>query len=410
MLTGEHPAAPPPLPLTPEVETREHRVEEIPPEAPVAREPPEPEPVEAPPPAPSAVEVSAEASWEAPPGEKDEGPPTLELPVPLGDLPVVPTASLPTPLLRSLRDRRAELLTLLREDPLGPEGYRRLGDYYEDVGDAARCALMRELHAALEGDPDASPLAPKLILSATDRAALRHPVLRGPEGELLALGGIALCRAHPAKGREAGTREEFRLDGGRGAGAAAEALMAAVRILGLPAPDPFLSEDNGPPFSLVFAAAAPKLLVGRLAVKKPLPEPELRFFAGRALFTQSPDLLALRTVRREELERAVPVLFKVVSGGRGLSPDAHAMREGISPRALPRLQTLFTEVGAQLPISRLAEAARHSANRAGLVVAGGVAPALAAMRAKRALKSEVVELLRFAASERYLELRTRRLG
>ena len=86
------------------------------------------------------------------------------------------------------------------------------------------------------------------------------------------------------------------------------------------------------------------------------------------------------------------------------------MKEGLAPRAVPRLQTLFAEQGANLPVAKLAESARHSANRAGLVVAGGIAPALAAMRAKRALKSEVIELLRFAASERYLELRTRRLG
>ena len=49
---------------------------------------------------------------------------------------------------------------------------------------------------------------------------------------------------------------------------------------------------DGPPFSLIHTTE-PKLLVGKLAVRKELPDAELRFFAGRALFTQNPDLLAL---------------------------------------------------------------------------------------------------------------------
>jgi hypothetical protein len=44
------------------------------------------------------------------------------------------------------------------------------------------------------------------------------------------------------------------------------------------------------------------------------------------------------------------------------------------------------------------------------VVCGGIAPALEALRAKKALPAETTELVRFAVSERYLELRTRRLS
>ncbi len=391
-------AHPPPVPSPPPVPE-----ESLPPRTPKsAREVrPRPPAVASPPP----VE-----DWDAPPGQLEDGPGTLELPVPVGEVGVPATPSHPTPLLGGLRDQRAKLLEAIRADPLAPGGYGRLARYYDDVGDAARGGLMMELCGALEGDPDAAPLAPKLILSATDRAALRHPALRGDEGELLALGGIALCRAFPARGREAGGREEFRLDSGRGAASAAEALVAAVRILGVRAPDLYLSEENGPPFSLVFTAQGPRVVVGRLAVKRALPEAELRFFAGRALFTQSPDLLALRTVRREQLERGLSVLGQVARGGRQLSAEGRAMREGLAPKALPRIKDLWAALGGKLSLVRLGEAARHSANRAGLVVAGGIAPALNAMRAKKALKSEVVELLRFAASERYLELRTRRLG
>jgi hypothetical protein len=56
----------------------------------------------------------------------------------------------------------------------------------------------------------------------------------------------------------------------------------------------------------------------------------------------------------------------------------------------------------------MADAARDSSNRAGLIACGTVGPALAALRMKRALEREVVELVRFAASERYFQLRTTR--
>ena len=69
----------------------------------------------------------------------------------------------------------------------------------------------------------------------------------------MALVGIAMCRLHPARGRDAGTKDELRLDAGKGARASAEALLAAVRILGLRAPDVYIAED-GPPFSLVYAS------------------------------------------------------------------------------------------------------------------------------------------------------------
>ena len=63
-----------------------------------------------------------------------------------------------------------------------------------------------------------------------------------------------------------------------------------------------------------------------------------------------------------------------------------------------------------LELGPLTEGARHSANRAGLVVCGGVAPAVEALRAKKALTSEMIELIRFAASDAYLEMRGRTLG
>jgi hypothetical protein len=249
------------------------------------------------------------------------------------------------------------------------------------------------------------PRAPKLILSATDRAGLKHPTLRGPTGELLGLAGAALCRLYPAGGAQ---RDELRLDSGKGSKAAADALLAAVRILGLRAPDVFVSEDNGPPFSLIHTTE-PKLLVGKLAVRKQLPDAELRFFAGRALFTQNPDLLALRSLRKEQLAHGLQVLGQALNG-RGVNVEARVVRDAIPHRVMDRLKELYAKNASRIEVQKLQEGARHSANRAGLVVCGGIAPALAALRAKKALDSELLELVRYAASERYLELRGRRLA
>ncbi len=347
--------------------------------------------------------------WEAPPGVLPYVPSHSTVAAPsLGD----PAAALPDSFgpspSKALSKERLKLFERVRASPLEADGYRLLAEHYDLGADASRSSLMLEIALALEGDPHAAPRAPKMILSATDRVGLKHPLLRGEEGELLGLCGLALCRIYPTQGSEAGTREEFGLDLGKGAKGAADALLTAVRILGLRAPDVYPSNENGPPFSLVFPGA-PRLLVGRLAIKRVLPEAELRFFAGRALFTQNPDLLCLRNLRREQLIRALQVLTQVLHG-QASTAEARAVRDGVAPKSWERLKQLNGKVGRKMNLATLSEAARHSANRAGLVVCGGVAPAVAALRAKKALASEMIELVRFAASERYLLLRSRKLG
>ncbi|HLL83652.1 MAG TPA: tetratricopeptide repeat protein, partial [Longimicrobium sp.] len=300
-----------------------------------------------------------------------------------------------------------DLFQAVHERPLDPEGYLALADYFEDLGDAERGGLMAEIATALEGDPAAAPRAPKLMLSAPDRSSLRHPFLRGPEGELLSLVGVALCRLFAPEGSPSG--DEFRIDSGRGAGAAAEALQAAVRILGVRAPEVFISPDIGPPFSLTFVRT-PRLLVGRAAVDRQLPEAELRFFAGRALFAQNPDLLALRQLTLEQLEEGLGYLDLVLRDSKDRKAKVRALRELLPKKGLDVVRQLHGEIRDEMDLALMSEGARHSANRAGLVVCGGVAPAITALRAKRAPEEELMELVRFAASERYLKLRQRRLG
>jgi hypothetical protein len=218
---------------------------------------------------------------------------------------------------------------------------------------------------------------------------------------------VALCRLNPSRGKEAGTDDEFHLDAGKGARGVADALLASVRILGLRSPDVYLSEDPGPPISLVFTDE-PRLIIGKLAVKKEVTDAELRFFAGRALFTLQPELMALRNLRRDQLLRGI-VLVSQVAEGRGSPAETKHFRDAVPERSWERLRQLVRKMGPRLDLSALSEGARHSVNRAGLVVCGGIAPAIASLRAKKALPSEMTELIRFAASERYLQLRNRNL-
>ncbi|MFO0594553.1 MAG: hypothetical protein U0228_04595 [Myxococcaceae bacterium] len=340
--------------------------------------------------------------------EAEEGRRTTEMKaVELGDpaQPVPPSFG-PSP-SRALSGERQALFERVRANPLEADGYKLLAEHFDTANDPARSSLMLEIARALEGDPHAAPRAPRLILNESDRNGLRHPALRGEGGELLGLVGTALCRLNPARGKEAGTDDEFHLDAGKGSRSVADALLAAVRILGVRSPDVFLSEDPGPPISLVFTGE-PRLVVGKLAVKGQVSDAELRFFAGRALFTLQPDLMVLRNLRREQLLRGV-VLVSQVAEGRGAPAEAKLFREVVPARGWERLRTLVRSVGTRLDLGALAEGARHSANRAGLVVCGGIAPAIASLRAKKALPSEMTELIRFAASERYLQLRNRNL-
>jgi cellulose synthase operon protein C len=324
----------------------------------------------------------------------------------LGDpeLEVPPSFSGPAVSNRVASERHA-LFERVRSAPLDLRGYQMLADHFDVAGESVRASMMREIADGLDGEHVEQPKTPRLILTASDRAGLRHPTLRGDAGEFLGLAGVALCRLYPARGPGKGTNVEFTIEAGKGAKAAADALLAAVRILGIRAPDVYLAADNGPPFSLAWVGA-PRVLVGKLAVKRDVPEAELRFFAGRALFTQNPDLLALRDLRREQIEKGLGVLREVVQR-RPTSLEAKMVRESMPQRGFERFKELLSTAASNLDLAALAEGARHSANRAGLVVCGGIGPAIAALRAKRALESELIEMVRFASSERYLGIRSR---
>lgn len=370
-------------------------------------------------------------SWEAPPGRMDpvrrivrargEGP--VSSPAAVNrPAPAKPPASEPAPragpgatetreapiVSEPSPDTEPNFFRHLRERPLDAQPYRESAEYFASRGDAGRASLMREIADALEGrESPPPPRSQRPPLTTEERAGLRHPGLRTPSGELLACTGIALCRLFPAQGRAAGTSAPLRASSGPGAPAVLDALHTAARVLDVHLPELVLAEDEGPPFTAVHVGQ-PRLLVGRLAIAQPPSAAELRFHAGRALLSLSPDLLALRALKGGQLLRALAVLSTILQDPRASGPEVRVVRESLSPRALERAVALLGPGTRDFNASSLADAARDSANRAGLVACGSVGPALAVLRARHNPEAELVELLRFAASERYLELRAPR--
>ncbi|WP_304504096.1 hypothetical protein [Corallococcus sp. EGB] len=371
------------------------------------------------------VEATSVIAWEAPPGRMDpvrrihragrpEG--TVSGPAPTrpqaGGRPTVgssetretPAAAPDVAPPADATSAEPIVFKLVRERPLDPKGYRGLVDHFEQRGDATRAALMRELADALEGRDVPAPRARRAALTNQERAGLRHPGLRTPAGELLACVGIALCRLFPSPARIASTSEPLRSSSGPGATAILDALNTAARLLGVPLPELVAGDDDTANITPLHTTT-PRLVVGRLLVQQPPTNAELRFHAGRALFSLSPDLLALRALRKDHLLRALALLSSVLKNPKDAGDDARVVRESLSPRALERAALLMEPGTRDFDASLLVAAARDSANRAGLVACGGPGPALTALRARRPHDSELEELVRFAASERYLALR-----
>lgn len=303
---------------------------------------------------------------------------------------------------------RMELEQYAREHPLDGHAFDDLAQWFKRAGDDGRAAAMEEISVAVSGKPASSPRTPRLILSSQHRKVLKHPLLKSTDTEAVIIAGPSLCRMYPSSGSAAGSGTEFDADAGPGAGKAGEALLAAVRILGIKAPGVFLAEENGPPFSLAFYGV-PKLLVGKLAVRRELSDSELRFYAGRALFTTSADLMALRLLGKAELTDGLEAIGKVLKNERAPTVDARAIRDSMPAEARGRLNEWLVSRGRRIKVEALLDGARHSVNRAGLVVCGGLAPALHALKAKKALKTELEELVRFAMSEEYFALTARRV-
>lgn len=369
------------------------------------------------------VESTRVIGWDAPPGKVEpvrrrvrgnthvgappEAPASGEATAVYGKpLPSGPAAPVPATAATSAvtSEGRPAAIERVRERPLDAEAYRELSAFFLSRGDMARSSLMAEVASALRGEKDPMPRPPRRPLTTEERAGLRHPGLRNPSGDLLASVGFALCKLFPTYGRAAGTAEPLRPDSGPGARPALDVLQAVGRLFDVAPPELCLAEEDGPPFTLVHPGA-PRVLVGRLAVRQALSEPELRFFAGRTLSCLGPDLLSLRCLKKDQMLRAMVILGSALRGSGELEPEARVVRESLHPRARERALAVLDIAQRDFDAAALAEAARHSANRAGLVACGGPGPAVAALRALKVSEAELIELVRFSASERYLPLR-----
>jgi hypothetical protein len=322
----------------------------------------------------------------------------------------VPRARPPLP--PSARRRRSstsvQIASLLAKgEALDADAYEALGTLYARQGDEARADQMEEVAVALRGKSrTAQPPPPALYLTAADRAGLRHPVLRNEAGELLSLVGHAVCRvAYLAQDR---LLSPFRVTAGKGSPLVAEALLAAVRILGVPAPALQVAFRLPQPMRPEFLDATPHILIARRTTRRLESPSALRFFTGRALFAQSPDLLCLLLAELEPLERAFELLGAALEDTPKLSREARGMSSLLHPKGRERLRELHAAAAQRLNLPEMKQGAVHSINRAGLVVCGALGPALSALRETGASASEQEELVRFGASPRYLALRTRR--
>jgi hypothetical protein len=144
-------------------------------------------------------------------------------------------------------------------------------------------------------------------------------------------------------------------------------------------------------------------------VNRALSAAQLRFFAGRALAGFSPELMALRMLPWERVAHGLENLSRAVFADAPLTSSARALARRIPAKSEERVAFLLEQFERRhLDVARLTEAARHTSNRAGMLVAGGVAPAVSALRAKRGADEELVELVRFAASSKYLAMRSKR--
>jgi cellulose synthase operon protein C len=298
-----------------------------------------------------------------------------------------------------------ELLLRAQARPLEPSSYRAMATTLAARGQAERSALLQELAAALEGRPVQAPATPPALrLDARERAHLHHPGLRQPATELLSFIGSTFCQLFPTTGRAAGSSEPLQPESSPAARAAAEALQETSAILGLPLPEVVLAEQEEPVFSLVHTRH-PRLLVGRRALREVPPVPELRFLAGRLLLCLEPDLLTLRLLRPDQLLHALDFLASVLVGSTLRGPEMRLLREALTPPLRERASALLEPSRKDLETGALDEAARHTANRGGLLACGSVGPALAALESLRAPAAERAELALYAASEPYFALR-----
>ena len=295
----------------------------------------------------------------------------------------------------------------IRRDPLKSGLYRRMVHSFEVQGNLDRAVVVSEVAAALEQRPSPERL-PRLMLDDADRFRLQHRYLDNGWSEMLQVAGHSLMRVlAPSGARVPPVISEFDESVGPGTDSLVEALCAGVRTLGIRPAKPKVIDTRGAPFSTSFDQT-PRLWIARSAIEKKVSAAQLRFFLGRALWMHRPELLILRSLNVTRLVRAFRLLRLAAEREAPRTKAVETLQGLLGKQGLRRVRELYAfNQGKKPAIERMVEGARHSANRAGLVVCGAVSPALKALKAKHASEREVSELLRFASSEAYAKVRRR---
>ncbi len=243
---------------------------------------------------------------------------------------------------------------------------------------------------------------PPLTLNEEDWALFQHPQLGALAHELGLLVGQAIIdvTAEPIDAFQ--PRGTFSMDGSDGAWALADALLCAVRVLGVRVADIRLSRDGALPIFPV-CSTPPALFVSKPLLKKKIPSALLRFFAGRGLASLRPELGMFLLVPPERIDAALAGIRKALKREGRMSEHTRAVVQRVSGKSADRLGWLLDRLPGAPPgdLAQLCAGARHTVNRLGLIAAGGIGPALQALDFEGAGEAERAELLRFAISKGY---------
>lgn len=305
------------------------------------------------------------------------------------------------------RTERRGLEQRVLSAPFDAEAYRALAAYYGRHGRADHARLIMDVADALDGRAKDRPMPP-LTLSDGDWRALQHPALDAIAHELGLLIGAAVFQVNAAPLDTFQPRGAFSMDGSDGAWALADALLCAVRVLGVRVDDVQLCK-SGPLPVFPVCSAPPALIVSKSLLKKQLPSAVLRFFAGRALASLRPELSMFLLVPQREVEAALTGIRKALNREGRMSERTRAVVQKVSGKSADRLGWILERLSGQGEgvLARQREGARHTVNRMGLLTAGGIAPALEALDFEGAGEVDRIELLRFAISKAYREFRLR---
>lgn len=308
----------------------------------------------------------------------------------------------------AVKAERRALEQSIRESPFSAPRYRELASFYVRIHRKERAQVIDEAAAALEGK--SAPTSASLIstLGEEEWSQSLHPALNDCAAEIGALIGPAVCET---VARQTGTfpvRGPFTMDGSDNAWAMADALLAAVRVMGIRSGAIYLWKESETDPVAAIPTWPPSLCVSKPLLKNSYPAACLRFFAGRALTSLRPELQMYLLVAPEIIGHVLHELDKLLHGDGHATGMIRDVVQRVSGKSAERLTWLLERLGDDgIPLTDLCLAARHTANRMGLMVAGNVGEALRAMDMAHASPGEKSTLLGFAISDAYFRMRVR---